>query len=558
MSNGLINRQYVGARYVPKIMGEWNKTLQYEALSVVTYMGNSFTSKVSVPANVEITNEDYWANTGNYNAQVEEYKNTVLSYKIEMDTFKNNLAIVTPYMFGAKGNGIDDDTEAIRETLKHKNIFIPDGTFLVKTRTDNTNYNLLVESNTTIVMSDNATIKGIPNNSTHYTILAIRNVKNVTIIGGNLIGDKSLNNGEWGYGINIFASDNVLINNVKISNCLGDSININGNDYPSEGAITHSSNVRIINCELFESRRQGISVEACDTCLIDNNYIHHINGTNPEYAIDIEKNIENQVLNNITISNLRAENNTHGSILLYSDNTNTVIKDCALKGGVAINKATNLKMMNVHTDAIGYINCIDGTIVNCSFNNCIKPSTNLNNTCNYFNCTFTQINEYEPLFECISENGTINFHNCTFIANTKHNGASHNISVKNANFYKCFFNLNGRSNTAYNDINIISGKIINCVINSETVYAPLVDNFINNIFNVNGTIALGKNTTILITNNSGVTTSDYFITVPEGSKINTLVISNNNIRTASNNTEKIAYTGNSTVASKKLNNNIFY
>ena len=78
MSNGLINRQYVGARYVPKIMGEWDKALQYEALSVVTHMGNSFTSKVPVPANsVNINNTDYWVNTGNYNAQVTEYKEKV-------------------------------------------------------------------------------------------------------------------------------------------------------------------------------------------------------------------------------------------------------------------------------------------------------------------------------------------------------------------------------------------------------------------------------------------------------------------------------------------------
>lgn len=548
---GLINRQYVGARYVPKIMGEWNKALQYEALSIVTYMGNSFTSKIPVPPNIDITNETYWVNTGNYNAQLEEYKNKV-------DRFEKNLAIVTPYMFGAKGNGVDDDTEAIRETLKYKNIFIPSGTFLVKTRTENSNYNLLVQSNTTIVMSDNATIKGIPNNSTHYVILAIRNVKNVTIIGGNIVGDKSLNSGEWGYGINIFASDNVLIENVKISNCLGDSININGNDYSDQGALTHSSHVRIINCELFESRRQGISIEACDTCLIDNNYIHNINGTNPQYAIDIERNIDDQILNNITISNLRAENNTHGSILMYSGNTNTVIKDCTLGGGVAINKATNLKMVNVHTNSIGYINCVDANIVNCSFNNCIKPPVNLDNTCNYFNCTFTQINAHEPLFDCISENGTINFHNCTFIAPTKHDGPSHNISVKNANFHMCSFNLNGRSVEAYNDINIISGEIINCIIKSENVYAPLVDKFIGNTYNINGSLSLGKKSTVLITNNTGSTNSGYFILVPEKSTIDTLLISNNNIRTNDNNPEKIVYTTNSTVVNKKLNNNVFY
>lgn len=79
--NGLINRQYVGARYVPKIMGEWNKALQYEALSIVTHLGNSFTSKVPVPANIDITNTDYWVNTGNYNAQVEAYRKETLEAK---------------------------------------------------------------------------------------------------------------------------------------------------------------------------------------------------------------------------------------------------------------------------------------------------------------------------------------------------------------------------------------------------------------------------------------------------------------------------------------------
>lgn len=92
MSNGLINRQYVGARYVPMIMGEWNKGLQYEALSVVTYMGNSFTSKVPVPANsIDINNTDYWVNTGNYNAQVAEYESNVREYKNDTDNKINDI-----------------------------------------------------------------------------------------------------------------------------------------------------------------------------------------------------------------------------------------------------------------------------------------------------------------------------------------------------------------------------------------------------------------------------------------------------------------------------------
>ena len=80
----VINRtkhtQYVGARYVP-IFGrvnedsiEWDNSAPYEPLTIVLHQGNSYTSRQHVPAGVEITDEQYWANTGNYNAQVEQYR----------------------------------------------------------------------------------------------------------------------------------------------------------------------------------------------------------------------------------------------------------------------------------------------------------------------------------------------------------------------------------------------------------------------------------------------------------------------------------------------------
>lgn len=84
--NGLNNRQYVGARYVPKVMGEWNKALQYEALSIVTYAGNSFTSKIPVPANIDISNKTYWVNTGNFNAQVEAYRQESAQVKNDLNS----------------------------------------------------------------------------------------------------------------------------------------------------------------------------------------------------------------------------------------------------------------------------------------------------------------------------------------------------------------------------------------------------------------------------------------------------------------------------------------
>lgn len=115
---GLINRQYVGARYVPKIMGEWNKALQYEALCIVTHLGNSFTSKVPVPANIDITNTEYWVNTGNYNAQVEAYRKETLEAKqlanntnADLQTFKENQTSTNNEF----NNKIDLTTSALNE-----------------------------------------------------------------------------------------------------------------------------------------------------------------------------------------------------------------------------------------------------------------------------------------------------------------------------------------------------------------------------------------------------------------------------------------------------------
>lgn len=73
-------RVYTGARYVPIFKGQWNDTLEYEPLSIVQYEGNSYTSKQHVPIGIAITNEDFWAITGNYNAQVEAYRQEVRAY----------------------------------------------------------------------------------------------------------------------------------------------------------------------------------------------------------------------------------------------------------------------------------------------------------------------------------------------------------------------------------------------------------------------------------------------------------------------------------------------
>lgn len=83
---------YVGARYVPKFADpiEWDTERGYESLTIVTYKGESYTSKCPVPPGIDIKNERYWALTGAYNAQVEEYKNQVKDLSEQVTGFASD------------------------------------------------------------------------------------------------------------------------------------------------------------------------------------------------------------------------------------------------------------------------------------------------------------------------------------------------------------------------------------------------------------------------------------------------------------------------------------
>ena len=91
---------YIGARYVP-IFGRkdedsiiWDNSKPYEPLTIVLYEGNSFTSRQFVPAGIDINSKEFWAETGNYNAQVEQYRQEVLNIKDEYDSIDARLETV--------------------------------------------------------------------------------------------------------------------------------------------------------------------------------------------------------------------------------------------------------------------------------------------------------------------------------------------------------------------------------------------------------------------------------------------------------------------------------
>lgn len=84
--------QYIGSRYVPIFADpiEWSSAKEYEPLTIVTHEGNSYTAKQFVPVGIDIDNGDFWALSGNYNAQVEQYRRETAAAKTAADAAQSS------------------------------------------------------------------------------------------------------------------------------------------------------------------------------------------------------------------------------------------------------------------------------------------------------------------------------------------------------------------------------------------------------------------------------------------------------------------------------------
>ena len=135
---------YVGNRYAPVYLGDWDNTKEYEPLSIVMNEGDSFVSRGYVPTGVDIHNEEYWHSVGVYNAQVADYKQRVedvegLYGTLEDKTNENENNIidlkndiksvyVNPSHYGLEPDG--EIYESINESFNHGNtIKLPYGSY---------------------------------------------------------------------------------------------------------------------------------------------------------------------------------------------------------------------------------------------------------------------------------------------------------------------------------------------------------------------------------------------------------------------------------------------
>lgn len=155
-----------------------------------------------------------------------------------------------------------------------------------------------------------------PNDAPHYALIQIDHVENVTVRGGHIIGDRAQHtnkNHALGYGIQVIASRNVKIENVKIESVTGSGIIFTTYVYISFHGKFPSKNVKVTGCDISDCGKHGIHAVENKGLEISNNKIYNIRGSLDQYAIDINPNSAwKSVMENVKINNNIIENCNNG------------------------------------------------------------------------------------------------------------------------------------------------------------------------------------------------------------------------------------------------------
>lgn len=269
---------YIGHRYVPKIIGVHDSTRTYEGLSIVTHEGTSYTSKKYVPEGVSITNDEFWVVTGNYNVQVEHYRNEVNQIK------KSHDSIIKDISDGQiNHDNLKNDYEKSKVKLNNLSygVFnVLDYNMTIDGTTDNTNDLKTIIND---ISENGGGILEIPYHTNDIiTSESLYLPSNITINGnGNTIKCMSTKNETTPlYFVN---KENIYINNLNINGMK----ELKDNQISASGGsngITFSNqcrNIVISNCHIYNTLEHGISflsrmtndrkrIEHCENIVVDN------------------------------------------------------------------------------------------------------------------------------------------------------------------------------------------------------------------------------------------------------------------------------------------------
>lgn len=364
------------------------------------------------------------------------------------------VATLTPQMFGAKADGVTDDTTAINAAINAVpdggTLYFPDGTYLVSETDSSTNNDRIAiridgRNNLTLLLANEAFIKHAPSTSAYYRTIRIKDSSHITIKGGHLVGESDTHTPTYntdgtsiinthGYGIRAVDSSYITIDGVDISYYYGDPIVLCSESTPYIGC----NNVRIMHCMLHDSIRNGLTVTSCQELLVKDCEIFNITGALPMAGIDIEGEYEGATNENIIIDGCKIHSNGVQSIAAALTSNNVQIRNCQLLDhftmsenasdliisdsvitSAALRSNATVRNSNIYQLLLG---AGDYSIVGCRFYADENSTDNVqaNSTevkARFIDCEFFSPESTEKTFYHYRGNSTaekVAFNNCTF------------------------------------------------------------------------------------------------------------------------------------------------
>jgi small nuclear ribonucleoprotein (snRNP)-like protein len=280
--------------------------------------------------------------------------------------------------FGLKQAFVDAKSVGI-DTFKIGKV---DVYFDVSTVTSETNKNFYpsveginIPSDFNLVMSDETYLRVQPNNSAKYSLLVFDENKKNYVSGGHLIGDRlehkwsGKGSDEWGHLLDIMSGQNITIDNVEAKHGNGDGLVIHANEFTWKSNYVPTKGILIKNSRFIENRRQGISIVDTQGTTIDGCHfggtgkdLPGSNGTNPQFAIDVEpyrerdevtgKVHEYEKVSNVIIRNCTEVGSKRGGFI-FKAGDNILIENNTLESGIVIDHVTNTTARNntlINTD----------------------------------------------------------------------------------------------------------------------------------------------------------------------------------------------------------------
>lgn len=502
--------KYVGARYVPLFAepAEWNINSTYEPLTIVLHEGNSYTSKQYVPVGIQIDNEEYWALTGNYNAQVEQYRKEVktLAETLEKYTTNNSVRLLVDEI--DVFNNISDANLAVASTKNASVIqaLIDEGITVVLPKG-------FIPIESPIVLNTGSRIEGMKNNTTlvgKTALITFGNgevnscvVKNMNIsntgVGAciDFTYNKSTTNIYWCVfeGLKCSAADGNCVEAGKNTGATGDTLFFNssfidvGVNAPGHYGFNGISSIVMLFDRIYDLGK-------IDTIFYNTfGEINNFNGTfaGAEWFMQIDENVKNSRVA-ISIKNSNIEDFKQGFI--YNKNVNAFTVSLHLEYvNFYHTKASSLK--NIHPL---YLQNVESVYLS-NYSEYYPPSSSWSDIysikestlyCNMLPSTTFTIDTFSPMPITILTSSNIVY--------TVNGGERLNFSALNPSDYGLYWETNETHSKAFVGGSIQAFKNITDSDISSTVL-NLKDNRV-----YDGVIFTGANTTIaqVVTNSPRV------------------------------------------------------